>query len=107
MFSRALGRDLPRAVRAEGCRIWDTEGRTYLDAAGGALVVSLGHGDPEVLRAMAEQAGRISYAHGTQFTTESLETYAAEVAPLLPFEDGRIYPVSGGSEGISVQSTCQ
>ena len=100
VFSRALGRDLPRAVRAEGCRIWDTEGRTYLDAAGGALVVSLGHGDPEVLRAMAEQAGRISYAHGTQFTTESLETYAAEVAPLLPFEDGRIYPVSGGSEAI-------
>jgi adenosylmethionine-8-amino-7-oxononanoate aminotransferase len=100
VFSRALGRDLPRAVRAEGCRIWDSEGRTYLDAAGGALVVSVGHGDPEVLRAMAEQAGRISYAHGSQFTTESLETYAAEVAPLLPFEDARIYPVSGGSEAV-------
>ena len=100
VFSRALGRDLPRAVRAEGCRIWDSEGRTYLDAAGGALVVSLGHGDREVLRAMAEQAWRVSYAHGTQFTTESLEAYAAEVAALLPFEDARIYPVSGGSEAI-------
>src|SRR6266511_4262826 len=95
-----MGRDLPRAVWAEGCRIWDSEGRTYLDAAGGALVVNLGHGDPEVLRAMAEQAGRISYAHGTQFTTESLEAYAAELAPLLPFDDPRIYPVSGGSEAI-------
>ena len=63
-------------------------------------MVSLGHGDREVLRAMAEQAGRVSYAHGTQFTTESLEAYAAEVAPLLPFEDARIYPVSGGSEAI-------
>jgi len=72
----------------------------YLDAAGGALVVSLGHGDGEVLRAMAEQAGQISYAHGTQFTTDSLETYAAEVARLLPFDGARIYPVSGGSEAI-------
>jgi len=100
VFSRALGRDLPLAVRAEGCRIWDSDGRAYLDAAGGALVVNLGHGDPEVLRAMAEQASQISYAHGTQFTTETLEAYADEVAPLLPFEDARIYPVSGGSEAI-------
>ncbi len=98
VFSRALGRNLPVAVRAEGCRIWDAAGRSYLDAAGGAIVVGIGHGDPAVVRAMAEAAARTPYVHGTQFTSEALERYAAEIAPLLPMDEPRIYPVAGGSE---------
>ena len=49
---------------------------------------------------MAEQAGRVAYAHGSAFTTEPLERYAREVGPLLPVDDPAIYPVSGGSEAI-------
>jgi adenosylmethionine-8-amino-7-oxononanoate aminotransferase len=100
VFSRAPGRALPEAVRAEGCRIWDRTGRSYLDASGGAVVVGIGHGDREVVAAMAEQASRVAYVHGTQFTTEALEAYAAELAPLLPLDSPRIYPVSGGSEAM-------
>ena len=43
---------------------------------------------------MAEQAGRLAYAHGSAFTTEPLEAYAAEVGPHLPVDDPAIYPVS-------------
>ncbi len=49
---------------------------------------------------MSRQAGSIAYSHGTQFTTESLERYASRVAPLLPLEEARLYPVSGGSEAV-------
>ena len=49
---------------------------------------------------MAEQAGRLAYAHGSTFTTEPLEAYAREVAVHLPIDDPAIYPVSGGSEAI-------
>ena len=49
---------------------------------------------------MAGQAGRLAYAHGSAFTTEPLEAYAAEVAAVLPVDDPAIYPVSGGSEAI-------
>jgi len=98
VFPRAFGRDLPVAVRARGSEIWDAQGNRYLDAAGGAIVVGIGHGDQTVVRAMAEQAGRIAFAHGTQFTTEALAAYAAELAPQLPMDGARIYPVSGGSE---------
>jgi len=49
---------------------------------------------------MADQAGRLAYAHGSAFTTEPLEAYAREVGRHLPMDDPAIYPVSGGSEAI-------
>ena len=88
------------AVRASGSEIWDADGRRYLDAAGGAVVVNVGHGRASVTAAMSEQATRLSYAHGSAFTTEPVEVYAAAVAPHLPMESPAIYPVSGGSEAV-------
>ncbi len=88
------------AVRGEGSTIWDADGRAYLDAAGGAIVVGIGHGRKSVADAMADQAGRLAYAHGSAFTTEPLEAYAAEIGRHLPVDDPAIYPVSGGSEAI-------
>jgi len=92
--------DPPVAVRAEGSTIWDADGQAYLDAAGGAIVVNVGHGRREIAAAMSDQAGRLAYAHGSAFTTEPLERYAAAVGPHLPMDDPAIYPVSGGSEAI-------
>ena len=100
VFHRVLSRPLPRAVRAEGVWIEDAEGRRYLDGAGGAIVVNVGHGDRSLVDAMAEQSARTSYVHGTAFTTQALESYADAVAPVLPLDDPRIYPVSGGSEAV-------
>jgi adenosylmethionine-8-amino-7-oxononanoate aminotransferase len=91
---------LPRAARAEGVYIWDTNGKAYIDAAGGAIVVGIGHGDASVVDALTNQARQISYAHGTQFTSDALESYAEELAELLPVENARVYPVSGGSEAV-------
>jgi adenosylmethionine-8-amino-7-oxononanoate aminotransferase len=100
VFQRVLGGDLPVAVRAEGCTIWDASGRAYLDAAGGAIVVNVGHGRQSVVDAMERQARAFTYVHGTTFTNEPLETYARALGPHLPVDDPAIYPVSGGSEAI-------
>ena len=96
MFGRGSG--LPTVARASGCELWDSSGRRYLDGAGGAIVVGIGHGDASVVEAIAAQAATVAYAHGTMFTSEALESYADELAPLLPMDDPRVYPVSGGSE---------
>jgi adenosylmethionine-8-amino-7-oxononanoate aminotransferase len=96
----ARGRGLPTVARAEGCQLWDTEGRRWLDGAGGAIVVGIGHGEASVAEAVAEQMGRVAYAHGTMFASEQLEAYADELAPLLPVAGPRLYPVSGGSEAV-------
>ena len=100
VFRRSLDPALPVAVEAFGSTIRDATGREYLDAAGGAIVVNVGHGRASIARVLGEQAGRLSYAHGSAFTTEPLEAYAAEIGPRLPVDDPAIYPVSGGSEAI-------
>jgi adenosylmethionine-8-amino-7-oxononanoate aminotransferase len=100
VFHRVLSRELPRAVRAEGVWIEDAHGKRYLDGAGGAVVVNVGHGDAMLVDAMAEQSRATPYVHGTMFTTDALEAYADDLAPILPMDDPRIYPVSGGSEAV-------
>ena len=100
VFRRSSVADPPVAVEAFGSTIRDATGREYLDAAGGAIVVNIGHGRREIAQVMADQAGRLAYAHGSAFTTEPLEAYARAVAPHLPVDDPAIYPVSGGSEAI-------
>ena len=100
VFRRAADASPPVAVRAEGSTIWDADGRPYLDAAGGAIVVGVGHGRESVARVMADQAGRVAYAHGTAFTSEALERYAEALSKHLPMSDPAIYPVSGGSEAM-------
>lgn len=100
VFRRSLDPALPVAVEAHGSTIVDAAGREYLDAAGGAVVVNVGHGRRSVADALADQAARLAYAHGSAFTTEPLEAYAREIGPLLPVDGPAIYPVSGGSEAI-------
>src|ERR1035437_1146676 len=100
VFQRVIGRGLPVAVRADGATVWDSAGRAYLDAAGGAIVVNVGHGRQSIVDAMERQARAFTYVHGTTFTTEPLETYAHAVGRYLPVDDPAIYPVSGGSEAI-------
>lgn len=96
----ARGRDLPVAVRGQGCEIVDADGRTYLDGSGGAIVVGIGHGVARVGEAIAAQSAALAYAHGSAFTTAVLEQYADRLAGILPVTDARVYPVSGGSEAV-------
>ena len=104
VFPRVLDRELPRAVSAEGVWIEADDGTRYLDAAGGAIVVNVGHGDPALIEAAEAQLRRTQYVHGTVFTTEAVERYAEAVAAVLPMAGARIYPVSGGSEAVETAS---
>ncbi len=100
VFRRSTLPDPPVAVEAFESTIVDSAGGRYLDAAGGAIVVNVGHGRREIADVMADQAARLAYAHGSAFTTEPVEAYAAAVGAILPLDDPAIYPVSGGSEAI-------
>jgi len=101
VFPRNFLKSYPKATRAEGCFIYTAEGRRYLDASGGAAVVTIGHGVEEIARAMAEQAARLAYVHSSQFHTPFAEKLASRILALAPQDmrrNGRVYFTSGGSE---------
>ena len=101
IFSRNLRKTYPVAVRGEGCWIIDERGRRYLDAAGQAAVVNIGHGVREIGMAMAEQSAQIAFAHTSQFHSAPAERLAERLLALAPpnFRNGgRVYLTSGGSE---------
>src|SRR5204863_7590645 len=67
-------------------------------AAGGAIVVGIGHGVREVADAIGDQARQLAYVHGTELTSEPVEQLAAALATRVPVDDARLYLVAGGSE---------
>jgi hypothetical protein len=101
LFPRHFNKDFPLASRGEGCWIIAADGRRFLDASGQAAVVNIGHGVPEIGRAMAEQSSQIAFAHTSQFHTAPAGKLAARLLAMAPpnFRDGgRVYFTSGGSE---------
>lgn len=101
LFPRNFKKQYPIAVSGEGCWITASDGKKYLDAAGQAAVVNIGHGVASVARDMAEQASQLSFAHSSQFHTSAAEKLAARLLALAPEEmrgGGRVYFCSGGSE---------
>jgi adenosylmethionine-8-amino-7-oxononanoate aminotransferase len=99
VFYRALTRDYPVAVRAEGCWIEDADGTRYLDAVGGAYVASIGHGVRAIGEAMARQAAQLAYVNGTAFTHEAVEGLAARLVARAPGL-GKAYILGSGSEAV-------
>lgn len=69
--------------RAEGCHVWDADGRRYLDLYGGFAVAATGYGHPRVVEAIRRQAGDLMHcpsAHPSRVRAEFLEALAA-IAP--------------------------
>ncbi len=100
VLHRQLHHALPTAVAAQGVTITDADGKTYIDASGGAAVSCLGHGHPDVLAAMHAQIDRIAYAHTSFFTTEVAEQLAGQLIRTAPAGISHAYFVSGGSEAV-------
>ena len=102
VFYRDLSRTYQLAGQAEGVWIEDGDGKRWLDACGGALAVSVGHGRAEVARAAARQLETIAFVHGTQFTTRAMEEAAAVIIESLPsgYRDAKVYLTPGGAESV-------
>src|SRR5690606_25128691 len=78
----------------------DSQGKSYIDASGGAAVSCLGHAHPDVLAAMHAQIDKLAYAHTSFFTTEVAEALATHLIDKAPAGMSHVYFVSGGSEAM-------
>jgi acetylornithine/N-succinyldiaminopimelate aminotransferase len=87
---------LPLAfVRGHGAYLYDAEGNRYLDFFCGLAVTSLGHGHPRVVRAIKDQAEKLTHASNV-FHTEPMARLAARIASA--FSDGRVFFGNSGAE---------
>jgi adenosylmethionine-8-amino-7-oxononanoate aminotransferase len=68
--------------------------------SGGAAVVGIGHGVGEITQAMIRQAEKVSFSHGSQFTSEAAIAFADRIVSLAPEGLSKVYLLSGGSEAI-------
>ena len=91
---------VPVIERGEGCYIWDTDGKRYLDALSGLFVVQVGHGREELAQAAAAQARKLaffpiwSYAHPTAIEL------ADRIAAAAPGDLNKVFFSSGGGESV-------
>ena len=92
---------LVEVERAEGSFFYTPEGKRYYDLVAGVSVSNVGHANPEVVRAVQEQAAR--YMHVMVYG-ELVETpqvaYAAKIASLLPAPLESVYFVNSGAEAV-------
>ncbi|MCB5175110.1 aspartate aminotransferase family protein [Microvirga lenta] len=100
ILHRQIHTPLPIAVGGKGVELFDAEGRSYIDASGGAAVSCLGHGHPDVTAALHAQADKLAYAHTSFFTTEPAEALADRLIEDAPKGMSHVYFVSGGSEAV-------
>ena len=83
-------------VRGEGCRVWDADGRRYLDLIAGIAVSSLGHAHPALVEAVSRQVRAIAHTSNL-FLHESEITLAERLLALLGGE-GRVFFTNSGTE---------
>ncbi|MFA1550449.1 acetylornithine transaminase [Actinomadura chokoriensis] len=83
-------------ARGEGCRVWDTDGREYLDLIAGIAVSSLGHGHPALVEAVSSQVATL--AHTSNLFLHEPEVLLAERLRELLGGDGRVFLSNSGTE---------
>jgi adenosylmethionine-8-amino-7-oxononanoate aminotransferase len=78
--------------------LYDAEDKQYLDMSGGAAVSCLGHGHPDIIKAVQDQAGKLAFAHTAFFTNEPQEELADRLTARFAEEGAKVWFTSGGSE---------
>jgi acetylornithine/N-succinyldiaminopimelate aminotransferase len=82
-------------VRGHGAYLYDADGNRYLDFFCGLAVTSLGHGHPRVVRAIKDQADKLTHVSNV-FHTESMARLAERLA--VKFGDGKVFFGNSGAE---------
>ncbi len=78
---------LPIALsHGQGCRVWDVNGKQYLDALGGIAVNTLGHNHPKLVPALQDQIGKLIHS-SNYYHVPLQETLAAKLVELSGLEN--------------------
>ena len=87
-------------VRGRGARVWDVEGREYVDLLAGIAVNALGHAHPDVVTAVSEQAATLGHTSNLAMTLPAIALAERLVSLLDPSgeREGRVFFCNSGAE---------
>jgi putrescine---pyruvate transaminase len=88
-------------ARGGGARVWDEQGREYIDAKGGLWYCAVGHGRGEISDAVSAQMRELAVydIFGSTANRPAIDL-AERVAALAPFAGGAVFLTSGGSDAV-------
>lgn len=94
------GRPLALLERGEGCIVWDTDGKRYLDFLAGIAVNSLGHAHPVLVDAVSKQIATLAHVSNYFATPPQLELAERLLRLTGAGKDGRVFFGNSGAEAI-------
>ena len=94
------GEQVPIIVRGEGARIFDINGKSYLDGISSLFTVQLGHGRTELAEAAAKQASELAFFPLWSFTHPKAIELAERLVSYAPDNLNRVFFTTGGGEAI-------
>src|SRR5438067_4773759 len=93
--------EVPIIVRGDGCYLWDSNGKRYLDALAGLFSVNIGYGYGEEMgQAALEQMRELPFYTNWSYAHPRAIELSAETAEAAPRDLNRVFFVSGGSEAV-------
>ena len=88
-------------VRGRGARVWDADGREYVDARAGLWYAAVGHGRTEIADAVAAQMRELAaFDTFDRLANRPALELADRVSALAPFPDAAVFFGSGGSDAV-------
>ncbi|MES1928006.1 aminotransferase [Salinisphaera dokdonensis CL-ES53] len=84
--------------RGEGCYLFDTDGKQYLDFTAGIGVTSTGHCHPKVVAAAQEQIGKLIHGQYTTIMHKPIQDLSARLAEKMPGDIDSVFYASAGTE---------
>ena len=96
VMARNYGTPSLSLVRGEGCRVWDADGRDYLDLVAGIAVSSLGHAHPAVVDAVSAQVRRIAHTSNL-YLNEPAIALAERLADIIGLDGARVFLCNDGT----------
>ena len=101
VISQSMARQYPLVLeRAQDVNLWDVDGNRYLDFTAGFAVMNVGWNHPQVVRAVEQQAKKLSHGAFLAFCSDAPVTFAERLTGFLPPSLNRVCLANSGAESV-------
>ncbi|MGA1332704.1 MAG: aminotransferase class III-fold pyridoxal phosphate-dependent enzyme, partial [Ilumatobacteraceae bacterium] len=100
-FTKPSRTEFVTMVRGDGARVYDANGKEYIDGMASLWYCNIGHGNKEMADAIAKQVTTLeSYNNFDPFSTDVTDVLTDKLHSLSPMNNNRVFLCSSGSEAV-------